>query len=224
MGMIHGRHRTSVTYDIDRINDLVRAVDPDYILCEIPPDRLETALREYRQEGVISEPRVKVFPEYVDAIIPLSEDMPFELIPCAGWTKAMADDRRAKLREWETTRPDEFEEVQRAWDEAERLIEAEGRAFRGADDPAWIHTWRYDEIVRRGMEPYNRLFNEDLGPGGWDNINTAHYAFIVGALNEHVGAGKRFLITFGSWHKYWVLDHLRQRDDVVVRSLGEFIE
>ena len=66
------------------------------------------------------------------------------------------------------------------------------------------------------MAPYNRLFNDDLGPGGWDNINAAHYALIEAYLNEHSGEGQRVLITFGAWHKYWLLDRLRARDDIVL--------
>ena len=83
-------------------------------------------------------------------------------------------------------------------------------------NPRGIHSDRYDAIVAEGMEPHNRLWNDDLGAGGWDNINAAHYALIARALDAHRGEGKRFVITFGAWHKYWLLEQLRERDDVVV--------
>ena len=63
----------------------------DAVFCEIPPDRIDQANREYKETGKISEPRVKVFPEYVDVLYPLTKEMEFELFPCAGWTKPMAD-------------------------------------------------------------------------------------------------------------------------------------
>ncbi len=219
LGMIHGGHRTSEVYGIEQIKDLVRRIEPDYILCEIPPGRLKPALREYRETGKITEPRVRVFPEYVDAIIPMMSELKFELVPCAGWTRKMADDRRAKLEQYKTTRPADHQEMRQAMDEADRQIEQAGLA----EDPRKIHTPQYDAIVKRGMEPYNRLFNDDLGPGGWDNINAAHYRLIAKALNEHRHDGRRFLITFGSWHKYWFLEKLRQRPEIRLRNVSEFL-
>lgn len=217
MGMIHSGHRTSDVYGIDDIQEMVRVVNPDVILVEIPPGRLAIALDEYREAGSITEPRVRVFPEYVDAIIPLQAELGFDMIPCAGWSKAMADDRRQKLKRWETERPAETAEVNHAMKVAEQRTTA-----GGDDDPAWIHTDAYDDIVREGMEPYNRLFNDDLGAGGWDNINAAHYALIAEYLDAHSGEGLRVLITFGSWHKYWFLDQLRQRDDVIaIQGIGD---
>ncbi len=219
LGMIHGGHRTSEVYGIGELQEIVRRIDPDFILCEIPPGRLSIALEQYRATGEITEPRVRVFPEYVDAIIPLERSMGFELIPCAGWTQEMADDRRAKLALWRTERSADHQEMSEAQANAEAKIAEEGRA----DDPAWIHTDRYDDLVRAGMEPYNRLFNDDLGLGGWDNINAAHYANIERALEAHRGEGKRFLITFGSWHKYWILDRLGEQEDVRILDVSQFL-
>ncbi|MFQ5502297.1 MAG: hypothetical protein ACE5EQ_08350 [Phycisphaerae bacterium] len=220
MGMIHDTHRTSTLYGIDRIKQIVRRIDPDYILCEIPPDRIARATKEFRETNTISEPRVRRFPEYVDAIFPLTRELSFEIVPCAGWTRAMADDRAAKLKKWEKTRPADSRAVQAAEDRADALIEAEGMS----EDPLKIHTDRYDAIVKEGLEPYNRLFNDDLGPGGWDNINAAHYGLIAEALDAHRGEGKRFLIMFGSWHKYWILEKLRSRTDIRLISLIRFAQ
>lgn len=220
MGMIHGQHRTSKLYSIERVKSFMRAIDPDFILCEIPPDRLETALRQFEQTGKIDEPRVKRFPEYVDAMFPLHSEMHFEIVPCAGWTKTMSDDRQEKLARFKTTRAEDYAEM----DRAETQADAQLRKEHLDDDPLKIHTDRYDQITARGLEPYNRLFNDALGAGGWDNINAAHYALITAALDSHKGEGKRFLITFGSGHKGWFLKKLRQRDDIRLRNLSEFAE
>ncbi len=219
MGMIHSGHRTNPRYGIDTIKEVVGKINPDYVLCEIPPDRLEVALAEFRETGKVAEPRVSRFPEYVDALFPLSREMDFVIVPCAGWTKPMADDRRAKMELYKTSRPDDYQEMDRAEAEADSQLKEEGLD----DDPMGIHTDRYDAIVKEGLEPYNRLFNDALGAGGWDNINRAHYALIEEAIDRYGTGGKRFLIMFGSWHKYWIKEQLRRRKDIDLLSVRAFV-
>ena len=98
LGMIHSGHKTDPVYNIDYLKKLIREIDPDYILTEIPPDRFDEAVRQFKATGKITESRVKVFPEYVDVVFPLTRELKFEIIPTAGWTKFMNDDRRQKLR------------------------------------------------------------------------------------------------------------------------------
>ncbi|MCP3906259.1 MAG: hypothetical protein GY715_21760 [Planctomycetes bacterium] len=214
MGMIHGRHTDSDRYGIAQIKDAIRRLQPDYVLCEIPPDRLAVALAEFDEDREVDEPRVSHFPEYTDALFPLTGELRFEIVPCAAWTMEMSDRRRARLHEFEISRPDDF----RAYREAIDLAEERIREGGADDDPRWIHTDAYDQIVRTGLEPYDRLFNDDLGPGGWSNINAAHYALIAAALDAHTGERTRVLIMFGAWHKYWFRDRLRERADVVLRN------
>ncbi len=220
MGMIHRRHLSSKRYSIEVVKRLIRAFHPDIILAEIPPDRLDTALSQFRRSGRVDEPRVASFPEYTQAVFPLTAEMNYTIVACAAWTKEMAADRRAKLEEWKRTRPDDSAEVAagREWMNKELA-----RAGLGAD-PAHIHTRRYDRIIARGLEPYDRLFNDDLGPGGWSNINAAHYALIEAALDRYRGRGVRILITFGAWHKHYILDQLRKRDDIVVRNILQYTD
>lgn len=219
MGMIHDEHRTSETYGIDTVKQIIRRINPDYVLCEIPPDRYPTAVREFRATGKIREPRVSRFPEYTEALFPLTKEMHFEIIPCAAWTKAMSDARNATLERMKTERPEDYRASEEAMDWLAKKLEAEGLA----DTPRGIHSPRYDELVRVGMDPYDRLFNDVIGPGGWTNINKAHYALVSKALDAHRGEHKRFLVMFGAWHKYWLLDHLRQRSDITVRPLTDFL-
>ena len=118
-------------------------MEPDEILCEVPPGRLGPALEQHRTTGVITESRVAVFPEYVDVIIPMMAEEGFALVPCAGWTQQMSDERQAKLKEWRVTRAEQSAEVEAAQDAADAQLEAEGID----EDPRGIHTDRYDEIV-----------------------------------------------------------------------------
>ena len=220
LGMTHDGHLESEAYGIDEIQDIVRRYDPDFILAEIPPDRFERARLEFLANGTIEEPRVRRFPEYIDAIFPLLLELDFEIVPCAAWTRPMAEARSAKLALLERTRPEDSAAVEAGMAWIQERVAVEGLdPDAGTLGALGIHTRRYDSIVEAGLEPYDRLFNDELGPGGWTNINRAHYAHIAAALDEHKGSGKRFLVTFGSWHKYWILKALRERDDVALIPL-----
>lgn len=110
-----------------------------------------------------------------------------------------------------------------AWSDDEEASAEFSAGMRGrADDPKFIHSAEYDEITRRGFVPDVDYFNAALGPGGWKNINEAHYRLIARTLDRHKGTGKRFLITFGASHKYWFLEELKKRDDIVLLDPLEF--
>ena len=220
MGMIHRHHKTVEQYSIDRIKQIIRDVNPDFVLTEIPPDRIAEATKQFESTGKITESRVKVFPEYVDALFPLTREMDFKIVPCAGWTTEMNESRRKTMAELKTTHATEYAEMEAAQKQANVEIAKLGPIHI----PRIIHRDDYDELVRQGMEPYDRHFNELIGDGGWTNINRAHYALIEKALDKHTGAGKTFLITFGSWHKYYIKDQLRKRDDIELVSLQQYLK
>lgn len=221
LGMIHGRHLTQPEFSIEVLTDLIRKIDPDVILTEIPPDRFPTAIREFQETDTIKEPRVIRFPEYIDVIFPLSKEMKYGIIPTAGWTKEMADTRSKKLREigQDSSRVAEWTEYVSANQLADSLMEASGRRY----DPYWINSDEYDEIDEIALGTYNRLFNDELGPGGWDNINVSHYSHISKALDSLSNLGKRVLITYGAGHKGWFLRALKKREDIRLVTLQELV-
>ena len=220
MGMIHRSHRQPGPFDLGQLKNLMRKIKPDYVLTEIPPDRLETAARQYRESGTITESRVRVFPEYTDALFPLTKEMDFKIIACAGWTKAMNDSRNATLAKLRKSHAKQFAEMSAAQQAAGEHIAAIG----DRNDPVVIHTDRFDAFVEDGMEPYDRHFNDLIGPGGWANINAAHYGHIADALDKHAGEGKRFLITFGSWHKNYIKKQLRKRTDIKIIPMSDYLK
>ncbi len=209
-GMIHGGHTTSEHYSIDFLKRAINAVDPDYVITEIPPDRLANAARGFERDGAVSEPRVARFPEYVDALFPLSRELDFKIIPAAAWTEGMAAYRRDALNAIENApaRAEDWKAYEAAIEKMEIAIGDRG------DDPFFIHTEEYDRITKLGLAPYATLFANDLGRGDWERINAAHYALIDAALNNHQYEGARILITFGAGHKYWFLEKLRAREDI----------
>ncbi|MBA4027618.1 MAG: hypothetical protein C0475_00475 [Planctomyces sp.] len=210
LGMVHQSHRTSALYSTERVRSVIRQIMPDAVLAEIPPASLADAWSQHRTEGKITRGRAAVFPEYTDALFPIAQEAGFEIVATAAWTPEMNAERSEKLRRWRTERPQEIKES----DDAQALATRRIAQLGDPNDPAVIHTDRYDQLVRAGMEPYNRLFNQDIGAGGWDNINRAHMALIHAALDQRSGLGQTVVITFGSWHKYWFLEDLKTRKDI----------
>ena len=222
MGMIHSGHLTDSVYTTAYIEKLIREINPDYILTEIPPNLFEAAMEGFKRDDSISEPRVMRFPEYTDVVFPLRKEMNFEIIPTAGWTRIMALERRDKLQaiSQDSSRVEDW----KAYREANRLSDSIYKATGKVNDPYFIHTETYDSIQDIGLQTYNRLFNEELALGGWENINIAHYWNIEKALEKHRYEGKRFLITYGAGHKGWFLRELRKRDDIELLEMKPFLD
>lgn len=214
LGTIHSTHRNSSRYSLDILREAIRRAEPDVFLTEIPPDRIEEAKRSFAEIGEVTEPRTRVFPEYTDVVFPLSQEMDFEILGTAGWTRAIADNRRVALQaiENDPARADEWAEHLAARRNYSRELDGRG------DDPLFIHTGEYDEIVERAQAPYQRYFDADLGPGGWTQINRAHTDLINAGLDAASGKGLKTLITFGSWHKYMILRSLAGRDDIELQD------
>ena len=222
VGMLHSGHLDSDRFSLDVVRALVREIDPDYWLTEIPPNRWDRARAEFAATGTVEEPRVRRFPEYMDVLFPLSLEMKFEVIPTAGWTEPMSDFRAGYLDAYarDPDRSARWAEYQAA-----SAASAEALAAGGAgDDPYWIHTDAYDDAYDIRMQVYARLFDADLGPGGWDPINASHWANIERALDRHRGEGARFLLTYGAGHKGPFLRELRQRDDVVLLDVAALLD
>ncbi|MEO1044264.1 MAG: hypothetical protein AAFX04_02360 [Pseudomonadota bacterium] len=218
IGMIHGGHRTARNYPLSRIETVVRAIAPDLVLTEIPPDRIDAALQSWRDTGRVTEQRTRAFPEYTDVIIPLQAELGFAMKGTAAWTPEIAASRRAKLQTIEAD-PDRADQWA-AW----QVSQAQFRATldgRGSD-PLYIHTTEYDVAVEARYQPYIRYFDPEIGAGGWEAINRGHWANIAAELDAVSGQGKRVLITYGGFHKYWILRQLAERDDVIVTPARDY--
>lgn len=222
LGTIHGGHLTDTIYNTNYLEKLIRNIDPDYILAEIPPNRMQAAMEGFKKDDSISEPRVRRFPEYVNVVFPLTKELDFEIIPTAGWTRIMADERSAKLRaiSKDTSRVRDWEAYITANKKTDSLYKATGKV----NDPYFIHTDAYDDIQDISLQTYNRLFNEELALGGWENINIAHYWNIEKALEKYRYQGKRFLIIYGAGHKGWFKRQLQKRDDIKLLEMKPFLD
>ncbi len=216
MGMIHGTHRTSARWGIPQVAQTIRRFRPDVVCAEIAPDRWERIWADYSERGVIEEPRVQRFPEYVDegAILALAVEMGFTIEPCAAWNLEMSDLRNARIRQFNSE--PEYATARQAYAERLAVVRARHTEPLAADDPRIIHSPAYDERQREELSLYDEYQNDLIGPGGWSNINRAHLKLVDEVIRRH--RGRRVLVTFGAGHKYPFLDHLQR--DPTVRLVG----
>ncbi|MEM7687671.1 MAG: hypothetical protein AAF291_01490 [Pseudomonadota bacterium] len=214
LGTIHGRHRTSAAYSLPILEAAIMRAKPDVILTEIPPERVEAAFETFNATGEVDEPRTKVFPEYTDVVIPLARPQGWRVLGTAAWTPEIARARRAAL---DAIRNDPLRAAQ--WSEHRAAMREFAEKTRGrSDDPRFIHTSEFDQLVAKSREPYARFFDADLGAGGWTQINEGHNALVSEALDLLSEQGLNVLITFGTAHKYKILENLHRRPDVIVKS------
>ncbi|MEP0391665.1 MAG: hypothetical protein ABJ205_04240 [Erythrobacter sp.] len=210
MGVLHSTHLESESYSLEVLEAAICKAAPDVIMTEIPPDRIDRAISSFQETGRIDEPRTQVFPEYTEVVFPLSREMEFQILGTAGWTREIADNRRAALQGIQNNpaRAQEWAEHSAATRKFGRDLQGRGR------DPLFIHTPEYDALVKAGRTPYQDNFDADLGPGGWTQINKAHTDLINAELDQISGQGLTALVTFGSAHKYKILESVEGRDDI----------
>ena len=223
LGMIHGKHRTSEKWGLEQLRGTIRAIDPDVICVEIPPANWPGALATWNEKHIVEDSRVKVFPEYVDVVMPLLDEMNFTVVPCAGWTQEMASARRESMQRFRTS--EEHALAFAAYQKDEATVDAWMKANpapAAADDPHFIHSHTYDARTKMKLGPYDMHLNEVIGhPGGWTYINQEHFDLIAAAIAAN--PGKRILVTFGAGHKYWFLEQLRKMDSVQLMDVGPYL-
>jgi len=207
-------------YDLERLEQILRRVDPHYVLCEIPPEIWPRAWRGFIRTGEVEDPWFAELPEYREVLFPLALEGRFQVVPCSGWDAAADERQRLLIQQWASTRVEDVREVADARELGLRRLAAEGLDR----DAMGVHSARYDEIVAEMQEPYERLFSRDLGEAGWTQVHAAHSALISEALGGLTGNGQRVLVMFGSFSKYRLREGLVRRDDIVLRRLSEVME
>ena len=223
LGMTHSGHLESERWGIAEVQQAIRNIDPDVVITEIPPDRLPGVLALWEAEQRVEDDRVLLFPEYVQGLLPLSNEMDFAIEPGAGWHQMMADYRKMRIQAFHND--EEFAEQKAAYEEAEAWVAAWNAAHPAAgpeDDPLYMHSPAYDRRTKGELGPYDHFLNDVIGrPAGWTYVNEEHYVLIEEALRKH--PGKRILITFGAGHKYWFLEQFKNLPEVDVLEVRPYL-
>jgi YVTN family beta-propeller protein len=219
MGMIHSGHSTSQLWGLAQVEQTIRDFQPDVVCTEIAPDRWERIQQDLLERDAIEDPRVLRFPEYAELILRLSLSMEFTIEPCAGWNIEMSDLRVSQIAEFEGSA---------RWAALRAEYARRLSALRSTycddpvgDDPTYIHSDAYDQRQKGELALYDEYQNDIIGPGGWTNINVEHYRYVDLTIRRHVG--KRILVTFGAGHKNWLLAQLRERADIELLDLRNFL-
>jgi hypothetical protein len=217
MGTLHAGHLESERYGLERLEELLREVNPRLILCEAMPEQYEAAWQRYVETGEVDEELARSAPEVTEVLFPLALEGRVRVVPCSAWTTDLLARRAELISQWRSSRPADTRAVEGARRAAEERLEELGMA----DDPLQIHTARYDSLVERAMEPYERLFSRDLGEAGWERIHRSHAKLLEEALDPWKGDGIRVVVLFGAWSKYRLRELLAGRSDVAPLELAE---
>jgi len=223
LGMIHDQHRSSELWGLEQVRETIRAINPDVICPEIPPDRWPEAFALWKDKHEIQDDRILQFPEYVDVLLPLTDEMEFVVEPAAGWRREMAVYRQAQMKTFRTdpAYAEEYAAYQKAEDWVAAWMSAHPVA-QAEDDPFYIHSPAYDLRTKGELGPYEQYMTEIIGrPGAWPYINEEHFVLIETAIRMHPGS--RILITFGAGHKYWFLEQLKNMPDVEVHDVRPYL-
>ena len=78
---IHRNHLKSKSYSIDHLKVIVQEIKPDFVCTEIVPTSLKTFDLGKKDR------RLSLFPEYTEAILPLRNELKYEVIPCSAYSK-----------------------------------------------------------------------------------------------------------------------------------------
>lgn len=219
MGTVHKKHLTETSYSLEVIKKVIKAIDPDVIMVELPPQEHEKSFQSYITETAIIG-RVKAFPEIYGAVYPLKkEGMSFEIIGVSAWSAQMASTRSRLKRELKNDPvwKDRFKQLKEAADKREAIFQLHGKY-----DPTYIHTDEYDEANKIYTSVNNDLFNDTLGAGGWENINTAHFSLMNAYLQEHSDKEVKILIMFGAAHKGWLKNKLERTPRIQLINISDY--
>src|SRR3546814_13721244 len=99
--------------------------------------------------------------------------------PGAAWTQEMSDLGEARSHEFE--HDPAVAERNTAYQAATRAAAAHDPTdIADSQDPRVIHSDEYERMTKISLAPYDEYLNDVIGPGGWTNINVAHYRLKIG--------------------------------------------
>lgn len=207
-GTVHYGKKDSPAY-IDRLTSILQEIMPDVICAELSPEQLN------------GEVPCSSKPEYPDAILTFAKNSNVEVVPIQPGAK---DGTRLEKEISEIVKQIKCNEVGRArWEYSEYLDEiAAEKWLQVVTDPAGIEHVQlraFDLLVMETACLVTLKYFPKLADQ-WANWNQHFLDRIDSTIRYY--AGQRILITAGLAHKYWLMDKLESRDDIVLHNLQSF--
>ena len=213
LGTLHGEHLTSKLWGLEQLRATIRRIGPDVVCVELADDNLKAALETWSARKVIEDTRVLRFPEYVQVVFPLMDEMQFTLESGALWHAMLDAMRRGKVADF--NKLEQFKEQRAAYEVAktwsQNWLAAQPQGV--ADDPYYIHSADFDLHAKARAGAYDYYLNEWIGrPSGWTYVHDEHYEKIMEAVRKH--PGETVLVMFGAKDIYWFHEQLRWNPDI----------
>ncbi len=199
LGVLHNFH-ASVFKDIFSLGDLaaiLRDWRPECVLAELTPDW-------QTRHTADTLPDFKM--EYREVILPLADEVGYTVVPVDYASSAYAAECAAldKVRPNLVPYGEAKHELLTEFEES--VFAALPRVFRS---PQAINSRACDDLICALKETEQLwFFQDDPEKDIWERHNQLNYEHILKAIRER--KEKRFLITFGLYHKYWFEQQLQQ--------------
>lgn len=212
VGSIHEAHNNYPTYGLDILEKIVRQVNPQVVLAEVPPERFPIAWKEWEKTDSINEVYVLRFPEMAGVVFPLKKELGYDLYPVSGWTYDVTRQEQETFREMvgDQSRKSDWGKFLQINSELADAMAKGG----GMGDPLFVHSVAYDSLIAHWAREYDKLFEKDLGFASWKNQNDAHWKLIAPQLDAIKGQGKTVAIVFSPGNRYYFETLLRRRKDI----------
>jgi hypothetical protein len=216
LGALHNFHTSLFVdfYSLENLAAILRALQPDCVLGELPPD---WEMR-YTMETL---PDFKM--EYREVILPLAKELGYVVIPVDYASPIYA----AEHADWDESRqtlvPYGKAKHELLTQFEESVFAALPRFFRS---PQALNSAACNDLIRALKETEALWFyRENPENNPWELHNRLNYEHILKTIQ--LRQEQRFLITFGLYHKYWFEERLQQEDWLhftpVERLLGEIV-
>jgi hypothetical protein len=214
LGVLHNFHASLFRdhYSLDDLAGILRILQPDSVLAELPPD---WEMR-YTPETL---PDFKM--EYREVILPLAKELGYVVIPVDYASPLYA----AQHADWDEARQTLVpygkakHELLTQFEEA--VFAALPRFFRS---PQALNSAACNDLIRALKETEALWFyRENPENNPCEMHNRLNYENILETIQ--LRKDQRFIITFGLYHKYWFEERLQQEDWLqftpVERLLGD---
>lgn len=200
-------HRASEDYGLSALEAALRAVAPEVVLVDLPPEAFAAG-------GAVGEGWLAGRPDLEEVVVPVARELGVEVVPASGWTPAARDDWE---RYW-AAHPDGPDES--TYRRAVRAANAARREHGEVGDPVYVHGpafLRHTGWVRRVLSTYA---GAELGAADPQVFGDASLRRVWEAIAAH--PGKRIAVVFDARQRWYLEPRLAQIPGVTLLDARGF--